>query len=108
MFFFFSSRRRHTRLQGDWSSDVCSSDWSVRKTFDSLRVELLEGALAVHCRLDTRAIPPDALGPLGLMLNPMEPLRLAGPVAIDPAGIRRRRVGERGPRRAPPPAPLMP
>src|SRR5256885_15030809 len=26
MFFCFSSRRRHTRLQGDWSSDVCSSD----------------------------------------------------------------------------------
>src|ERR1039457_6053894 len=25
-FFFFSSRRRHTRLHGDWSSDVCSSD----------------------------------------------------------------------------------
>src|SRR5688500_19603322 len=25
-FFFFSSSRRHTRLQGDWSSDVCSSD----------------------------------------------------------------------------------
>src|SRR3989344_1709809 len=24
--FFFSSRRRHTRLTGDWSSDVCSSD----------------------------------------------------------------------------------
>src|SRR5205807_6762240 len=22
----YSSRRRHTRLQGDWSSDVCSSD----------------------------------------------------------------------------------
>src|SRR5256885_2097788 len=27
--FFFSSRRRHTRLQGDWSSDVCSSDLKV-------------------------------------------------------------------------------
>src|SRR5688500_6434977 len=26
---FFSSRRRHTRLQGDWSSDVCSSDLSL-------------------------------------------------------------------------------
>src|SRR5256885_16931571 len=26
LIFFFSSRRRHTRLQGDWSSDVCSSD----------------------------------------------------------------------------------
>src|SRR5437016_11819098 len=26
VFFFFSSRRRHTRLVSDWSSDVCSSD----------------------------------------------------------------------------------
>src|SRR5207249_8376629 len=31
-FFFFSSRRRHTRSKRDWSSDVCSSDlptWTV-------------------------------------------------------------------------------
>src|SRR2546422_2969833 len=29
-FFFFSSRRRHTRCSRDWSSDVCSSDlWPV-------------------------------------------------------------------------------
>src|SRR5438477_12343186 len=28
-FFFFSSRRRHTRLTCDWSSDVCSSDLSL-------------------------------------------------------------------------------
>src|SRR5256885_11094681 len=34
--FFFSSRRRHTRLQGDWSSDVCSSD---------LEADLRRGAL---------------------------------------------------------------
>src|SRR5207245_6065139 len=27
-FFFFSSRRRHTRCYRDWSSDVCSSDLS--------------------------------------------------------------------------------
>src|SRR5207248_7490247 len=27
--FFFSSRRRHTRSYGDWSSDVCSSDLDV-------------------------------------------------------------------------------
>src|SRR6266571_5976372 len=26
LIFFFSSRRRHTRLTCDWSSDVCSSD----------------------------------------------------------------------------------
>src|SRR5256885_512016 len=32
-FFFFSSRRRHTRLQGDWSSDVCSSDLIAQETF---------------------------------------------------------------------------
>src|SRR2546430_6340969 len=29
--FFFSSRRRHTRFDCDWSSDVCSSDLRVRK-----------------------------------------------------------------------------
>src|SRR5438067_6357244 len=30
-FFFFSSRRRHTRSKRDWSSDVCSSDLDGRK-----------------------------------------------------------------------------
>src|SRR6267142_6545829 len=30
MMFFFSSRRRHTRLTCDWSSDVCSSDLGQR------------------------------------------------------------------------------
>src|SRR5207249_9039932 len=29
-FFFFSSRRRHTRSKRDWSSDVCSSDLGGR------------------------------------------------------------------------------
>src|SRR5690606_40047822 len=29
-FFFFSSRRRHTRFSRDWSSDVCSSDLWIR------------------------------------------------------------------------------
>src|SRR5256885_11334056 len=40
-FFFFSSRRRHTRLQGDWSSDVCSSDLArffVSPAFSPLHV----------------------------------------------------------------------
>src|SRR3712207_8861293 len=31
MFFFFSSRRRHTRYWRDWSSDVCSSDLHLRE-----------------------------------------------------------------------------
>src|SRR6266480_889588 len=42
--FFFSSRRRHTRLTCDWSSDVCSSDlcpgpqarWLTRQTTDDI------------------------------------------------------------------------
>src|SRR5688572_31608201 len=29
MCFFFSSRRRHTRFDCDWSSDVCSSDLAL-------------------------------------------------------------------------------
>src|SRR5258706_6886727 len=45
IFFFFSSRRRHTRLVSDWSSDVCSSDLledtievseGLIRTFDAL------------------------------------------------------------------------
>src|SRR2546430_8852719 len=30
LYFFFSSRRRHTRFDCDWSSDVCSSDLAER------------------------------------------------------------------------------
>src|SRR3989442_11754895 len=33
MFFFFSSRRRHTRCGRDWSSDVCSSDLDRTRLF---------------------------------------------------------------------------
>src|SRR5256885_11943623 len=35
--FFFSSRRRHTRLQGDWSSDVCSSDLHLHAAMRPVR-----------------------------------------------------------------------
>src|SRR2546427_9218862 len=34
VFFFFSSRRRHTRFDCDWSSDVCSSDLWQRTPSD--------------------------------------------------------------------------
>src|SRR5258705_6547313 len=33
LFFFFSSRRRHTRCLSDWSSDVCSSDLRSSSTY---------------------------------------------------------------------------
>src|SRR5256885_11798694 len=48
--FFFSSRRRHTRLQGDWSSDVCSSDLGAgggELGLDRLRDLLLPGGRQV-------------------------------------------------------------
>src|SRR2546426_9922176 len=56
-FFFFSSRRRHTRLQGDWSSDVCSSDLVIahdcrRPGFGISR----EVAEAIAGRSDARAL----------------------------------------------------
>src|SRR5206468_9960296 len=40
VFFFFSSRRRHTRSDRDWSSDVCSSDlidWLLSLTWRVVR-----------------------------------------------------------------------
>ena len=42
--FFFSSRRRHTRLQGDWSSDVCSSDLVAESSLLSRFIDDMEHA----------------------------------------------------------------
>src|SRR5437762_9354677 len=61
--FFFSSRRRHTRYIGDWSSDVCSSDLGSLYAHISSKQDLLyetmaEGARAFHAGLD--AIPDEA------------------------------------------------
>src|SRR3989475_1754094 len=51
-YFFFSSRRRHTRFDCDWSSDVCSSDLNVNGTVLAIanrcthaRASLSEGTL---------------------------------------------------------------
>src|SRR5256885_6151682 len=54
LLFFFSSRRRHTRLQGDWSSDVCSSDLR-RDSAHSRR----DRADAARSRRGVRAIARD-------------------------------------------------
>src|SRR5436305_14252670 len=40
LFFFFSSRRRHTRCGRDWSSDVCSSDLQHDRRRAIARAEL--------------------------------------------------------------------
>src|SRR5689334_25221439 len=44
MFFFMSSRRRHTRWNCDWSSDVCSSDLAQRaRVAAQPQLELVRG-----------------------------------------------------------------
>src|SRR5208337_2167940 len=41
LIYFFSSRRRHTRYIGDWSSDVCSSDLNeARAASEEMRASL--------------------------------------------------------------------
>src|SRR2546421_4413611 len=52
MFFFFSSRRRHTRSDRDWSSDVCSSDLSACR-LEGNQARVLPGLLIFLdvCRL---------------------------------------------------------
>src|SRR5699024_11879725 len=47
-FFFFSSRRRHTRSKRDWSSDVCSSDLTpTARSGVTLRPEVPSASTAV-------------------------------------------------------------
>src|SRR5256885_3845988 len=48
LIFFFSSRRRHTRLQGDWSSDVCSSDLSLAGSFWIIVTHLTSSLMVVR------------------------------------------------------------
>src|SRR5260370_32329241 len=59
VFFFFSSRRRHTRFKCDWSSDVCSSDLG-RADPDEFTVELPESA-CVYCGNCIGVCPTGAL-----------------------------------------------
>lgn len=61
-------------------------DWNVRKMYDSLRVELQEGKVVIHARLDTRALPPGTLGPFAGMFGQHEPLRMAGTLSIGRPG----------------------
>src|SRR5438067_12235942 len=69
-FFFFSSRRRHTRSKRDWSSDVCSSDLKdlllakrtalrrlvAKKLQDDWSPEQIAGWLAATYRSEERRV----------------------------------------------------
>src|SRR5207248_9762361 len=81
--FFFSSRRRHTRSYGDWSSDVCSSDleeiiplFDLNKvvrghaTFDPDKLHWLNGEYARELPNDRfQQLARDALRASGVKLE---------------------------------------
>src|SRR5580704_19321984 len=62
--FFFSSRRRHTRWTGDWSSDVCSSDLGAQQVVES-SIGLLRASEArvLPHRPESRPVPVRADAP---------------------------------------------
>src|SRR5256884_3544073 len=90
-FFFFSSRRRHTRCSRDWSSDVCSSDLydtePRRSIFASLWFRVLlvvivlgvAGVLAVPYVLDVMNPPPPKPMAVGTPAAPALPLPAPAP-----------------------------
>src|SRR2546430_13566284 len=62
--FFFSSRRRHTRFDCDWSSDVCSSDLNELATlsgpqYRSYWVDIIDSVRAVYHGTVTYAAATD-------------------------------------------------
>src|SRR6266487_2102564 len=109
MCFFFSSRRRHTRWTGDWSSDVCSSDlvglygvmaYSVARRSRESGIKLALGAarssVLWHVLRDTFVVSATGIA-IGLFtavvlaqsvaavlfgLEPRDPLTLAGSAAV--------------------------
>src|SRR3712207_8668919 len=94
MFFFFSSRRRHTRYWRDWSSDVCSSDLSnrpitiINKLLLRTTVIRLPLSLSPLCRAAGYSLPPKYPALLAVaQASEMPPLRESPP-----------NLGARGPR----------
>src|SRR5688572_31128645 len=84
LYFFFSSRRRHTRFDCDWSSDVCSSDLPDDAT-------LLEAIQATRTSIWAQQFP--------VMLAVIDVLKLAVETLreireADPSRSEERRVGK--------------
>src|SRR5215470_13183074 len=65
-FFFFSSRRRHTRCYRDWSSDVCSSDLGALTEFAEPTTAVTENGVVRGASFTTRSL---RTSPPGLVLN---------------------------------------
>src|SRR3712207_7712164 len=70
-FFFFSSRRRHTRYWRDWSSDVCSSDLRLHGVITPTPSPVARNAINLHAVESalTRAFDHDRLVAVALVIN---------------------------------------
>src|SRR5205807_7239433 len=91
--FFFSSRRRHTRLQGDWSSDVCSSD--LIHALADLAAQQKIPQLFIHAFLDGRDTPPkSALTSLAALENKLSAQKCGRIASIIGRRSEERRVGK--------------
>src|SRR2546430_11259078 len=62
--FFFSSRRRHTRFDCDWSSDVCSSDLDIPTKWYNIQADFKSPAPPVLHPGTGQPIGPADLAPL--------------------------------------------
>src|SRR6266496_5390157 len=81
VFFFFSSRRRHTCSLRDWSSDVCSSDL-LELDVPHVETASVDGASVVSASWQTTGEvlePPLPPGPVRRALLGLRPWRLAPP-----------------------------
>src|SRR6266487_5111580 len=69
IFFFFSSRRRHTRWTGDWSSDVCSSDLDGA----GILIQMPDAFLRRVCGRQGLTLPAIGQYGVGMVFLPQEP-----------------------------------
>src|SRR6266498_4273152 len=77
VFFFFSSRRRHTRCGRDWSSDVCSSDL---KTTDG-------GTTWTEITHNPGLPTAGLIGKIGVSVSGADPNRVYALVEADGGGL---------------------
>ena len=62
-------------------------DQQARRALDSIQIKLEPGRLALHAVIVTSVVGTEILGPMALMLNPTEPLSVAGPARSARAGL---------------------
>src|SRR6266496_565166 len=102
LFFFFSSRRRHTRSLRDWSSDVCSSDLSsgprrpwTRWPRDPSAAGAASGFVGEPAQLDEVAVTAEADAHGGAVLERAEAAeRAVGAFVAHAIAGERLRLGE--------------